>query len=352
MADPSKTEPATPKRRQQARDSGQIARSTEVNTFLVLLFTLTTLRYTVHSYLSNLEMVAKHYLGHLGSFEWSLSLFRSNLIYMVLQALTIVYPVFLAAAMAGLLAGMFQAGLKISLRPIMPNPGKLNPLNGFKRVFSLHGLTEFPKSTIKIFLVGLIAYTTVKKRFGELLLLGNIELKLGLLLICDIVYQLIVRILIVLAILAILDYLYQKRQFENNMRMTKTEIKEELKQAEGDPQIRSRIRAKQRQIAMRRMMQEVPKAVVVVTNPVHLAIALKYEDDMAAPQVIAKGAGFIAERIKEIAKENKIPILERPPVAQLLFRTVDLGKFVPPELYHTVAEIIAYVYQLKGVLVG
>lgn len=348
MADPSKTESATPKRRREARERGQIARSQEVNTFLIMLLFLITLRFFARTLLDELLAFSTHYLGHLSHFQWTPELLESNVLFFMYNLIRFVFPFFIAAAIGGLVAGIAQAGFSFSLKPIAPKFSAINPIQGVQRIFSMYGLINLLKAVVKIVVVGWVSYATVRKRFPGLMLLSDMPLKQGLLLLSDVIYQLLFRIIVIMAVLAVLDFLVQKRQFEENLKMTKQEVKEELKQMEGSPQTRSRIRAKQRQMAMRRMMAEVPKAVVVVTNPTHLAIALQYEEALAAPRVVAKGAGFIAERIREIAREHKIPILEKPPLAQAIFKSVEIGRFIPPNMYHAVAEIIAYVYQLKA----
>ncbi len=346
MPDPSKTEAATPKRKKEAREGGQIARSQEINTVLILLFALIVLKMVSLTFFFSFEKLFTYYLGHLGEFHWTPARVLFDLRKLAAQMLILISPLFLAVIVAGLAAGFAQAGFFITFKPLMPKFSKLNPITGLGRIFSKQGFAELLRSTIKIFAVGFVAYLTLKQHFPQLLFLEEMGLKQGLFMTAGIVYQLIFRVLMAAALIAVLDFLYQKFQFEQNLKMTKEEVKEELKQAEGDPRTRSRIRAKQRQMGMRRMMQSVPEAVVVITNPVHLAIALKYTEEMPAPIVLAKGAGFVAEKIKEIAKEKDILIIEKPPLARMLFK-VDIGKYIPSQLYQAVAEIVAYIYQIK-----
>jgi flagellar biosynthesis protein FlhB len=230
----------------------------------------------------------------------------------------------------------------------MPKLSKLNPISGMKRLFSTRALVEVAKSILKIAIVGTMAYNMLKKELDVipslvfhsvpdiLAFMGKGALNLGF------------YTCLVLIIMATLDLFYQRWQHERDLRMTKQEVKDEHKEKEGDPMVRSRIRAVQREMAMRRMMDAVPDATVVITNPTHLAVVLKFERDMPAPQVVAKGAGLIAQRIKDVANEHNIPIIEQKPLARALFKSVEIEQYIPGDLYHAVAEILAYVYRLKG----
>ena len=259
----------------------------------------------------------------------------------------VVSPFFIIICIVGLIINYIQVGMRLSLQPLAPNLKKINPISGFGRIFSLRSLTELVKNILKISLVGFITYFHMRGEMVQVVKLHDITLMAGMVYVAVSIFKLVMKMCVLLIILAILDYVYQKWDFEKSMRMTKQEVKDEHKQREGDPLVRSRIRQKQREIAYQRMMAEVPKADVVITNPIHVAVALSYKaEEMHAPKVVAKGGGDIAERIKEIAKENHVPIIEDKPLAQSLFKMCEVGDYVPPNLFKAVAEILAYVYRL------
>jgi flagellar biosynthesis protein FlhB len=252
--------------------------------------------------------------------------------------------------LAGIFSNVSQNGFMLSGEPLTPNFNKLNPINGIKRLFSLRSFVESAKAVVKVVVIGFMAYSMLRKDMDQipglvslsitdiLAFMGHSALKLGY-------YTCLVLIL-----LAAIDLFFQRWQHERDLRMTKQEVKDEYRQREGDPMVRSRIRAVQREMAMRRMMDAVPDATVVITNPTHLAVALKFERDMQAPQVVAKGAGPIAQRIKAVAQENDVTIIEQKPLARALYKMVEIDQYIPGELYHAVAEILAYVYRLKGMV--
>jgi len=222
-------------------------------------------------------------------------------------------------------------------------------IKGLSQLFNKQALVELLKSLLKILIVGWIAYSTIKGEWPNILLLFGQEVGNIFHFVASLSLRLILRTGLVMLVLALLDYFYQRWSYEKNLRMSRQEIKEEAKQMEGDPIIKARIRTVQRQLARQRMMAEVPKADVIITNPTHLAIALVYESQrMEAPQVVAKGAGFIAQKIVEIGRNHQIPVIENKPLAQILYKTVDLGKTIPSSLYRAVADILAYVYKIKG----
>jgi flagellar biosynthetic protein FlhB len=224
----------------------------------------------------------------------------------------------------------------------------INPINGLKRMFSIKALAELVKSIVKIIVVSLVAYQYIKGQINEILNVMDMETANMLSYFAVLVFNVGIRISVTFIILGIIDYLFQWWQYEKDLRMSKQEIKDEYKETEGNPQIKSKIREKQRAISMRRMMQEVPKADVVITNPTHFAVAIKYDLNVSsAPIVIAKGQDFIAQRIKEIARENKVEIVENKPLARTLYSTVEIGESIPQDLFQAVAEVLAFVYSLK-----
>ena len=242
---------------------------------------------------------------------------------------------------------ILQVGFSFNPDTIMPQFSRINPISGFGRIFSKRSLVELIKSLLKITVVGYFIFRFIQKETLRIPSLMMAEIPDSFALLAGIIYDLAFQIAMVILVLAILDYGYQWWEHMQNLKMSKQEVKEEMKQTEGNPQIKSKIREKQRAIATRRMMAEVPKADVVVTNPTHFAVALKYESGMEAPTVVAKGADFIAQRIREIAKENDVVIVENKPLAQALFKNAEVGDPIPPDLYKAVAEVLAYVYRLK-----
>nr|MBO6295472.1 EscU/YscU/HrcU family type III secretion system export apparatus switch protein [Schwartzia sp. (in: firmicutes)] len=224
---------------------------------------------------------------------------------------------------------------------------KLNPINGFGRIFSKRSLVELIKSLFKILIIGLFLYENLKDEILQMPKLLYLDLSASMALIADIIFMMAFKICAIFFALAILDYMYQRWDHNEQLKMTKQEVKEEFKQMEGDPQIKGKIKQKQREMAMSRMMREVPKADVIVTNPTHFAVALRYAEGMRAPQVIAKGQDLVALKIKDVAREAGVVIVEDKPLARALYASVEIGETVPPELYKAVAEVLAYVYHLK-----
>jgi flagellar biosynthetic protein FlhB len=246
------------------------------------------------------------------------------------------------------LANYVQVGILFTTEPLKPSLSKINPLNGLKNMFSLKKLVELVKNLIKIILIGIYGWLVIKDNSADLLKMPYMDFMQGFILMYKVTYDMIVSVAFVLFIIAVIDYFYQRWEFEKSIRMSKQEIKEEYKQMEGDPQIKSKMRAMQRSMIRKRMLQEVPKATVIITNPTHLSIAVKYEAGMRAPVVLAKGADYLAMRIREIAKENNIPIVENKPLAQALYKIVEIEQEIPEEYYRAVAEILSIIYKKKG----
>jgi flagellar biosynthetic protein FlhB len=349
--DPRKTEPATPKRRQKARDEGQVARSIELtNSAIFLAIVINAIFFSQYLY-RHLFDIFRWGFGDLLNTHITQQNIYSLIIFVMEQFLLTILPWLGVILFVGLAINIYQVGWKVTTKPLAPKLSKLNPLNGVKRLFSMQALLNLLKSVAKVVVVGLVLYYALKDETNNLINLMDQSVGSILLYISKISYKIILKILFILVPIGILDFLYQKHDYEENMKMTKEEVKDERRQAEGDPQVKSKIRSKQFEIIRRRMLQEVPKADVIITNPTHIAVALKYErNEMDAPMVIAKGAGLIAERIKKIASENSVPIVENKPLARTIFKTVELGEYIPEELYKAVAEILAYVYRLKNKL--
>ncbi|MBF0126390.1 MAG: flagellar biosynthesis protein FlhB, partial [Magnetococcales bacterium] len=244
---------------------------------------------------------------------------------------------------------VIQNGFMFSVEPLMPKLSKLNPVAGFKRLFSMRSLVDLIKSIIKMTLISLVVYWSIKGSLDEIMGLTATSLDHVVLTLGERSLDVLWRVTLVFLAIALLDFMYQKYEHIKALRMTKQEVKDELKQMEGDPLVKSRIRQIQREMAQRRMMAEVPKADVVITNPTHFAVALLYQQGkMSAPKLTAKGRGRVAERIREVARSNGVPIVENPPLARSLFKDVDLERLVPPELFKAVAEVLAYVYGLRS----
>ena len=344
-----KTEPATPKRRQEARKRGQVAQSREIPSALVLLSGLGFFAFSGSWIFLNLSELMGGVFQNIGSLNFDGSSVYPLLSELFQRVFMILMPLMLVVLVAGIAANLLQIGFLFTGEPLVPKLSKLDPVKGIKKLFSLRSLVELVKSLFKVVFVGGIAFLLLK---GELETIPSLmQMGVGDILsfIGKVAFKICFYTCLVLIVLAALDYAYQRWQHERELKMTKQEVKDELKQREGDPTVKARIKRVQREMSQRRMMEMVPEADVVVTNPHSLAIALKYKaEGMIAPKVIAKGAGFIAERIKEIARERGIPIVENKPLARTLYKLVEVGDFIPENLYRAVAEILAYVYRLKG----
>ena len=345
-----RTEKATPKKREEARKKGQVASSREVSSAVVMLASLGFFYFAGSWMFWNLAEVITRVFQNIGTLRLDniddASVFSLEVL---TRLLAILIPFLLPLAILGFAANILQVGFKMSTEAIAPKLNKLSPISGIKRLVSLKALVELTKSVVKILFIGTIAYLLVKSDMKAFPLLVNQEVGQILVFIARVSLKMCFFVCLALIVLAILDYLYQHWQHQEDLRMTKQEVKDEQKQTFGDPKVKSRIRSMQLEMARRRMMEAVPEADVVITNPTHLAIALKFKaEEMIAPLVLAKGAGHIAERIKEIAAEHQVPLVEDKPLAQTLFKMVELGEYIPAELYRAVAEVLAYVYRLKG----
>ncbi|MCR5799436.1 MAG: flagellar biosynthesis protein FlhB [Lachnospiraceae bacterium] len=350
-----KTEPASQKKLDDARKEGQVAKSKEIANglglvalFLLLKFWIGRMGEQFLELFSGIYGKIPEAVGMQGGTKPVAimdAIFRSYAI----KCVIILAPIFIVAYVVAFLSDYIQVQWKPTTKPLTPKFSKLNPLNGIKRIFSVNTLFELIKSIIKILLVGYVAYSYLKKRQGQLLMLYDIPMMPAVGLIGETVINLGLRISLIYMLVAIGDFAYQKVKFSRDMRMTKQEVKEEFKNQEGNPEIKGRIRQKMREASQRRMMQALPQADVVITNPTHYAVAVKYDADEApAPVVIAKGEDYLAMKIKEVAKDNNIEIVENKPLARMLYANVNIDEQVPPELYGAVAEVLAYVYHIQG----
>jgi flagellar biosynthetic protein FlhB len=346
--DQEKTEQATPKRKEEAREKGQVAKSRELASVAILGACLIYFYFGASQMFARLSKLMKTYFIQSGQISVSLDNIHSIILDFIYQAFIILFPFLLVALLAGFIANIAQVGFMFSSEAIMPKFSKIDPLKGFQRLFSARSLVELVKSVAKILIVGFVAYLTMRSESDKILPLMQYSVPDILVYIGRVSFKILYTTSIVLLALAIFDYVYQKWEMDKSLKMTKQEIKEENKQTEGDPLVKGRIRRLQREIARKRMMAQVPKADVVITNPTHFAVAVSYvPEKMHAPVVIAKGADFLAEKIKEIAKNHNVPIVENKAVAQVLYRMVQIDQAVPETLYKAIAEILVYVYSLK-----
>ncbi|MCM3572758.1 flagellar biosynthesis protein FlhB [Mesobacillus subterraneus] len=344
-----KTEKATPKKRQDARKKGQVAKSQDVNTAIVLLAVFLFLMFFGSVMMERLIGVLRHSLQNYMLMDLTSNNIESIVIEILAELVIFLGPVMIVALIAGVAANYIQVGYMFSTEAIQMKLEKINPISGFKRIFSMRAIVELLKSILKITFVGVIAFSVLWLRLDEVLLLANKSVGAALATIAGLTLQMGLFASGALLFLSLLDYLYQKYDYEKSIRMSKQDLKDEYKNIEGDPLIKSKIKQKQREMAMRRMMQEVPKADVVITNPTHFAIALKYDEQKAdAPIVVAKGVDFVAQKIKLIAKENQIMSVENRPLARALYSQAEIGDAIPEEFFKAVAEILAYVYQTKN----
>lgn len=351
MADTAqdRTEAPTPRRRQEARQRGQVARSADLPPAVILLATLLMLDATGTKILGRLLEVTRHCLGAEGLSSVDAAGISRMLVTVLREFAGMVLPIMLVVFVAALVVSYMQVGLLFTFTPLKPSFDKLNPINGLTRMFSARAWVQLAQGIAKMGLLAGVAWYTVSDRLDALAHASGMNHMAVVSLAAEMLYTLGLRLAIVLLVLAIIDFLYQKYKHERDLRMTKEEVKEELKRMEGDPMIKRRRREIQMQIALQRIRAAVPKADVIVTNPTELAIAIQYDaETMAAPRVVAKGADFLAARIREIAIEHGIPIVERKPLARALYAQVEVGQEIPSQFYKAVAEILAYVYELAG----
>ena len=350
-----KTEEPTAKKLEDARKEGQVAKSKEIANGLGLLALFLLLKIMVGSigtsFLESFSMVYNRIpmICKLNGGTSPMGDISMLLRTVMLRLLIILLPVLLIGFAVAFVSDLFQVKWRPTSKPLQPKFSKLNPLNGIKKIFSAQSLVELVKSVAKILLIAFVTYSYIKKKSGLLYALYDMSMMQAVNLIGETVIELGIRISAIYMIIAGADFMYQKYKFKNDMKMTKQEVKEEYKNAEGDPEIKGKIKARMREASQRRMMQAIPKADVVITNPTHYAVAIRYDTEVApAPIVVAKGSDYLAQKIKQIARENNVEIVEDKPLARMLFANVDVDKQIPPELYQAVAEILAMVYHAQG----
>ncbi len=349
MADPSKTEKATPRREQEARKKGNVAKSPEISTAITLVVAILLLKVGGETLYGYFFYITKNYFSHLHDTDVSMENLAPLFMEILFHILIITIPILLIFFIAAIISNLIQVGFLLTFEPIKPNLNKLNVITGFKNLFSKNAIATLFKSLAKIIFVGYLAFDTIRENLPLLVNFFFQGIEVNLLSVSAIAMKILIKITMAFVVIAIIDYAFQRYNRAQQLKMSKQEIKDEYKRTEGDPLIKGAIRRRQMEMARRRMMSEVPKADVVVTNPSHLAIAISYDaTKMNAPKVLAKGMNKIAERIKEIAKEHNIPLVENPPVARALYKACEVNKEIPSDLYTTVAEILTYVYKLSG----
>ncbi len=350
-----KTEEPTAKKLDDARKEGQVAKSREIANCLGLLAVFLILRFwagrmgnqflgVFHDTYSRIHEILIFWNGEMPVTDLWLLLRRA-----VLSVILILLPMLIIGFIIAFVSDLIQVQWKPTGKTLQPKLSKINPISGFKKIFSMNSLVELIKSLAKIGLVAVISYNFLKDCYGIIFHFYEMPLMQGIALIGKTVTDLGIRISAIYIVIAGADFGYQKWKFHRDMKMTKQEVKDEYKQSEGDPQIKGKIRQKMMEVSRRRMMQALPQADVVITNPTHYAVAVKYDpQEREAPYVLAKGEGYLAQRIKEVAKEHGIELVENKPVARMLYHNVEVGESIPPELYQAVAEILAFVYHLQG----
>lgn len=351
MADESdleRTEPASIRRLEQAREEGRVPQSRELSAFLVLLSSIGGFWMLGGWLTQHATGIVRQGLvfGHEAAFDaqaMSHAFAASSQAALLLAA-----PVFLLAIVGAVGSPILLGGLVFSPNAMTVDFSRIDPLKGLARIFSLQGVAELVKAILKALLVGSVVYWIVWHQHGALFALLSLPIESGLVSFAQLLLFASLALVCGIALVAAIDVPFQLWQYYSKLRMTREELRQEGKEQEGDPQMKARIRSQQREMARKRMMSEVPKADVVVTNPTHYAIALKYDSqNMGAPQVVAKGMNLVAQKIRELAEENDVPLLEAPPLARALYRHTDIGEQIPAALYTAVAEVMAYVYQLN-----
>jgi flagellar biosynthetic protein FlhB len=344
-----RTEAPTPRRREEARRRGQVARSSDLAPAVILLGAMILLHTSGQQIMGRLMEITRRCLDASGDEALRVSTMTLTLGMTFRQMAALVLPMLLVVFVIALVTCLLQVGFVFSWTPLTPSLDKVNPLHGASRMFSGRSVVHLVLGLAKMLLLALVTWSTVRGHIDLIAGASGLNHLSVVSAAADLIYTLGIRLGIVLLVLALIDYAYQRIRHERDLRMTKEEVREELKRMEGDPLLKRRRREVQRHLLLQRIRSSVPKADVVVTNPTELAIALQYETQtMTAPKVVATGADFLARKIREIAIEHGVPIVERKPLARALYRDVEVGQEIPAKFYKAVAEILAYVYELAG----
>lgn len=350
-----KTEEPTSKKLSDARKEGQVAKGKDLTSSVMLLALFMVLRFTVGSigerfiqcFQKNYTQIGDIFATTHGEFnmQYTISLIQSAALDMLLMLL----PFFGVGVLAAFVVEVAQVKWKPTTKPLHPKLSKFNPINGVKRIFSVKTLVNLLKQIVILVVICIVVYNKLKTRMPDIYKLYDISLTSAIMLLGDIIFDIGTVICVIYVLIGLVDYVYEKRKFKKDMMMTKQEVKDEWKNTEGSPEVKQKQRQKMAEASRRRMMQAVPEADVVITNPTHFAVALKYEQNKGrAPVVVAKGEDFLAAKIKEIARENNVEIVENKPLARMLYYNVELDEEIPPELYQAVAEVLAFVYNIKN----
>lgn len=350
-----KTEPATEKKLKDARKEGQVAKSKEIGNAVGLLALFLVMKFYVgymgNRFIDGFQSVYTQIPDYIKMYDGAVPI--TNILAVlkntVLNMVIIMAPVLLVGMLIAFLCDVVQVKWQPTTKPLQPKLSKLNPIKGFKKIISKDSIIELIKSIFKIGLIVYVVYSYLKDKLNHIYLLYDISLNQGIVMIGELVIDLGIQVSAIYLIVGFLDFAYQKHKFKEDMKMTKQEVKDEYKDQEGDPQIKGKQKQRMREASQRRMMQRLPEADVVITNPTHYAVAIKYDPDKyEAPMVLAKGEDYLAQKIKETAKEHHIEIVENKPLARMLYANVEVGELIPPELYQAVAEVLAFVYHLQG----
>ncbi|MEO5375548.1 MAG: flagellar biosynthesis protein FlhB [Alphaproteobacteria bacterium] len=346
-----KTEEPTDKRMGQAREEGNIPISQELIHFVMMTGILVMVWFMLPRLMAKIVPILRPFLAEPHAIPTDFANLERVFIDVTIDVmLLLAFPIAMFMLL-GVAANVAQNGFSWSSKKLAPNLGKLSPINGLKRMFGSHGLTEFVKGIIKLVVITWVMYAYVGPRIGIIAEMPTMDMMAMMVEMHDLIIRVLMAVLGAMVIIAGADLFYQRFKHYSQLKMTKTEVKDESKASEGDPQVKGRIRRMRAEKARMRMMQAVPNASVVVTNPTHYAVALVYEmEEMSAPRLVAKGVDSLALRIREVAEENEVPIVENPPLARALYATVELDHEIPPDHYKAVAEVIGYVMRLKGKL--
>ncbi len=346
-----KTEKATPRRVEEARKKGQVFKSSDLNSAVILMAGSVTIFITLPYMIDTLKSFTQFCLIDRSIYEFSNEYLSILFVEVLITMAKCLVPVLGITSITALLVTYLQVGFVFSGEVLTPKLDRLNPVEGAKKIFSKRALVELAKSLFKVTITGYIVYSVVNKYYLMFARLVDMELAASIIVLSQVVYEMALKVGVAFIIIGVLDYLYQRYEYDKSLKMSKYDIKQEYKQTEGDPMLKSRQRQIQRDIAMKRMMAEVPRADVVITNPTHFAVALKYEAEiMAAPVVVAKGQDFVALKIKELAHANSVIVVENPPLARTLYAAAKIGDVIPEELFQAVAEVLAFVYKQKRIV--
>lgn len=347
-----KTEDATTKKLEDVRKEGNVAKSREIPTAATFLALFVCLKFAMGYVGNSLLKTFSEYYGLFNRYTENgldTAAFRYLLTAGILDLLKVCAPFFILGFVVAFLSDALQFKFQVTGKPLQPKFSKMNPINGFKRMFSPNTLIELLKAVVKIIVITYLAYGVYNDHKNELFLLYDMGIQQSVLLMYDVILELCIKVCIFFCVIAAADFMYQKWKFRQDNKMTKQEVKDEFKNSEGDPKVKGQQRQRMQQASQRRMMAAIPEADVVITNPTHFAVALSYKSGQGqAPIVVAKGADFLAAKIKDIAKEHQVEIVENKPLARMLYYNVDVNAEIPQELYQAVAEVLAYVYQLHN----